>query len=289
MAGEWIAYDLALPDKPEVQELIDLTGEPVEAVVFNLLRLWGWASMHCADGTARMTLPRLVRTCGADEAFWRAVAAVGWLEVDEEGAAVAVPGWDRRFSQAAKSRIQARDREKSYEERSERPSQRERGKQPARARGDQPAPARGRGEENRGDNPPPPPRDASQDQNALRAAWAAAATAGKVQPYRAKTVPTALSERLAEPGWLDEALQAIEHLPRCRYFDTPATMFQLVGAGFVQRVLAGQYDDPKPAKGRRGGQGHEERPPARGWSGDDAARLDATRRAMVEKLRHEVA
>jgi hypothetical protein len=289
MAGEWIAYDLALPDKPEVQELIDLTGEPVEAVVFNLLRLWGWASMHCADGTARMTLPRLVRTCGADEAFWRAVAAVGWLEVDEEGAAVAVPGWDRRFSQAAKSRIQARDREKAYEERSERPSQRERGKQPGRARGDQPAPERGRGEERRIDIPPPPPRDASQDQAALRAAWAAAAKAGKVQPYRAKTVPPALADRLAEPGWLDEALQAIEHLPRCRYFDTPATLFQLVGAGFVQRVLAHQYDDPKPAKAGRGPAHLEDRPPPRGWSGDDAARLEATRKAMATKLAKEVA
>ena len=48
-----------------LQELIDTTGLPVQDVVFNLLQLWGWASMHCADGTARMTLPRLVRTCGA--------------------------------------------------------------------------------------------------------------------------------------------------------------------------------------------------------------------------------
>ena len=39
MAGEWIAYDLGLPDKPEVQELIDETGQPVEVIVFRLLRL----------------------------------------------------------------------------------------------------------------------------------------------------------------------------------------------------------------------------------------------------------
>ena len=53
MAGEWIAYDLALPDKPEVQELIDLTGEPVEAVVAQ----WRWrrrgpAFVKLADGPA---------------------------------------------------------------------------------------------------------------------------------------------------------------------------------------------------------------------------------------------
>lgn len=32
MAGEWIAYDLALPSKPEVQELLDLTGDPRSAM-----------------------------------------------------------------------------------------------------------------------------------------------------------------------------------------------------------------------------------------------------------------
>ena len=50
----------------------------------------------------------------------------------------------------------------------------------------------------------------------------------------------------------DEALLAIDHLPRCRYFETPATLIQLCGSGFVTRVLAGQYDEPKPAKPGRG-------------------------------------
>ena len=54
MAGEWIAVDIALDQKPEVQELIDTTGRPVESVCFLLWKLWGWASMHCGDGTARM-------------------------------------------------------------------------------------------------------------------------------------------------------------------------------------------------------------------------------------------
>jgi hypothetical protein len=80
-----------------------------------------------------------------------------------------------------------------------------------------------------------------------------------VQPYRAKGPPAALADRLAEPHWLEEALRAIEHLPRCRYFETPATFFQLVGSGFVQRVLAGQYDERKPAKGRGANQGTDER------------------------------
>jgi hypothetical protein len=274
MAGEWIAYDLALPYKPEVQELIDLTDEPVEAVVFNLLRLWGWASMHCADGTARMTLPRLVRTCGANEEFWRSVASVGWLEIDETAATVAVPGWDRRFSQAAKSRIQARDREKAYDERSGRPPMRERGKSPAPARGDKPSPARGRLEEIR--NPPPPPR--SDAWESLRAAW----NAGCGRPWKPATAPDGFDERLAEAGWLDQALAAIEALPACKFFRTPPTLIQFCKPGFVTRVLGGQYDAAKaqPAQATP----RDDRPPPRVWSGSD----EAARVAALEKLREAV-
>ncbi len=145
MAGEWIAYDLALPQKPEVQELIDTTGLPVQEVVFNLLNLWGWASMHCADGTARMTVPRLVRTCGATEQFWNAVASVGWLEIDETDATVAVPGWDRRFSQAAKSRAQQADRSREHEERN--PGRKRRQSDSDATASDDPTPDRRRGDE----------------------------------------------------------------------------------------------------------------------------------------------
>jgi len=275
MAGEWIAYDLALPDKPEVQELIDLTDLPVQDVVYNLLRLWGWASMHCADGTARMTLARLVRTCGADQEFWRAVASVGWLEIDETAATVAVPGWDRRFSQAAKSRIQARDREKAYDERSGRPPMGERGKPPAPARGKPPAPARGRGDEIR--NPPPPPREDAW--KTLRAAW----NAGIGRAWKPPDAPQGFDERLAEAGWLEQALAAIEALPSCKFFRTPPTLIQFCKPGFVMRVLGGQYDAAKAAPAAAATP-RDDRPPPRVWSGSD----EAARVAALQKLREAV-
>ena len=275
MAGEWIAYDLALPDKPEVQELIDLTGEPVEAVVFNLLRLWGWASMHCADGTARMTLPRLVRTCGADDGFWRAVAAVGWLEIDETAATVAVPGWDRRFSQAAKSRIQHRDRAAAQNEQN--PDRHKRPRIACAQAQAQPAPERSRGEEIRGEYPPPPPPPADA-WGTLRAAW----NRGSGRPWKPADPPEGLGDRLAEAGWLDEALDAIPRLSACRFFKTPPTLLQFVKPGFVRRVMGGQYDDAQPAKVTRG---QPTDVPIRVWSGDDAARLEATKRAMASKIR----
>lgn len=276
MAGEWIAYDISLPSKPEVQELLDTTDLPIEVVVFRLLQLWGWASIHCADGTAKMTVRRLVRTCGGDESFWLAVAAVGWLEIDEAGGTVAVPGWDRRFSQAAKSRAQQTDRSRAYEERN---PGRKRQYAPSDApASDGPTPDRRRGEERR---IPPPPREASPSEawETLRAAWnAGAGPATRRALWKSATPPEHAPAVISAAGWISAALEAIPRLASCRYFDSPVTLHQFTSDGFVTKVLGGQYDAPKAPKGAAA---VEERPRAVGWTGSDAARLQAT----IEKQR----
>lgn len=286
MAGEWIAYDLALPSKPEVQELLDTTGQPVEVVVYRLLQLWGWASMHCADGTARMTLPRLVRTCGGDEAFWQAVAAVGWLEIDETAATVAVPGWDRRFSQAAKSRLQHRDRAAAQNERE--PDRRQRRPVACAQAQAPPAPGRSRGEEIRGEDPPPP-REAAQSGEAwerLRAAWNAGATPeARRRPWKPAEAPDGAEEVIGAAGWIDEALEAIQRLAGCRYFDSPVTLIQFTRPGFVQKVLGGQYDAPRTPKGSPGPWQGDKPDPQASWSDADRKRFEATKRAMAAKVR----
>jgi hypothetical protein len=254
MAGEWIAYDLALPQKPEVQELIDTTGLPVQDVVFNLLNLWGWASMHCADGTARMTLPRLVRTCGATEEFWTAVASVGWLEIDETVATVAVPGWDRRFSQAAKSRAQHADRSRDHEERN--PGRKRRPQPPGADAPDVPALARRRGDEMTGESHHHP-REAWEE---FRKAW----NASKGRQWTPATPPDGWTERLSEEGWLEIATQAIGRIGECRYFKTPMTLIQFVKPGWAEKVLGGSFDHPKGEP--RSGNG--DKPPPNAWKDD---------------------
>jgi len=283
MAGEWIAYDIGLPDKPEVQELIDLTGDPVEVIVFRLLRLWGWSAMNTADGRARMTIPRLVRTCGADAAFWQAVAAVGWLEIDETDATVAIPGWDRRFSQAAKSRLQQADRATSYEDK------RRRAGSPGAQAPEAPALKRGRGEERREEDPPPreaapwKPESPEETWKAFRAAWNTGAAAGNRREWKPATPPDGWSDRLVEIGWGDKAEEAVKRLKTCRYFETPVTLVQFVGPRFVDLCLGGQYD---AAKAKRGGR-EPEKAPAAAWSGDDAERFEATKRKLVESLKEK--
>ena len=104
MAGEWIPIDCNLGTKPEVLELVDETGVPVEAVVYRLIQLWSWAAMNTADGTLRATPARLHAVAGGDEAFWLAVERVGWVTF--LNGTIVIEGWEKRFSRAAKARLE---------------------------------------------------------------------------------------------------------------------------------------------------------------------------------------
>jgi len=116
MAGEWIPIDCNLGTKPEVLELVDETGEPVEVVVWRLIQLWSWAAMNTADGQIVATPRRLIAVAGGDEAFWLAVERVGWIAF--AGSTMTICGWDRRFSRAAKARATHSQRQDTYRRRS---------------------------------------------------------------------------------------------------------------------------------------------------------------------------
>lgn len=286
MAGEWIPYDVCLPQKPEVLELVDATGLPVDQVVGRLLMLWGWAALNSSDGSARMSIRLLSKVCGGDEDFWRQVEAVGWLVIDAENGTVGIPGWDARFSKAAKSRALATVRHQVDKVGGATRPQPGRHAPPtgaprARERGDRNSSSSPRGAALTEDTAPPGP--AGWD--TLRKAWAA----GTGRPWKLPDPPDKVADRLAEPGWFEKALQAIRELPRCRYFADPVTLPQLVAPGFVDKILGGQFDNPRAARGGGGGgyRGPEDRGPPQAFTGDDAARFEATKRAMAAKLRQE--
>jgi hypothetical protein len=116
MAGEWIPIDCNLGTKPEVLELVDETGVPVEVAVYRLIQLWSWAAMNTADGTIRATPARVAAVAGGDVAFWLAVERVGWVSF--LNGTIVIEGWEKRFSQAAKARAMHARRQDSYRWRS---------------------------------------------------------------------------------------------------------------------------------------------------------------------------
>jgi hypothetical protein len=287
MAGEWIPYDVCLPQKPEVLELVDRTGLPPDQVVGRLLMLWGWAALNSSDGTARMSVRLLGRLCGGDEEFWREVEAVGWLVIDADNGTVAIPGWDRRFSKSAKARalhsIRAEGARAGAQERTD-----------ACAKAHGPVRKRAPERRDRGDrNSSSSPGDAAQgDQGSGPPGWETLRTAwgkGTGRPWKLPSPPDKVADRLAEPGWFEKALAAIEALPRCKFFRDPVTLPQLVTPGFVDKVLGGQFDNSRDHHRSGPPSAPDAPPPLATWSGDEAARLEATRRAMAAKFREGVA
>lgn len=288
MAGEWIPYDVCLPQKPEVLELVDRTGLATDQVVGRMMMLWGWAALNSSDGSARMSVRLLSRLCGGDENFWREVEAVGWLQIDAANGTVAIPGWDRRFSKAAKSRALATVRHQADKAGgAERPrsgraapprgarralERRDRGDRIASSSPGDAAP----GDQSSGPAGPP-------GWETLRKAWAE----GTGRPWRLPEPPDKAEDRLAEEGWFAKALEAIRLLPKCRYFREPVTLPQLVAPGFVDKVLGGQFDNPREQRGH-GGRPDDRGPPVE-FSGDDAARFEATKRKLAAQFREGVA
>lgn len=292
MAGEWIPYDVCLPQKPEVLELVDRTGLAPDQVVGRLLMLWGWAALNSSDGTARMSVRLLARLCGGDEEFWREVETVGWLVIDAENGTVAIPGWERRFSKAAKSRALATVRHQV--DKAGGATRHSRGRD-APPRGAQRALERG----DRGDrNSSSSPGDAALGDGGtgpagaagwetVRAAWAATVKKGHGKPWCLATPPDKLSDRLDEDGWFEKFLAALDRLPACRYFRDPVTLPQLVAPGFVDKVLGGQFDNAREQARPSAYRGPDDRGPPQAFTGADAEAFERTKRAMAERLRKE--
>lgn len=106
MAGDWIQMDLDLEDKPEFMRLVDLTDEAEELILGRLFRLWALVDKATDNGLLKgLSLQSLARKLGGTPEFWQHLTdeAVAWLTVTDEG--IVIPGYDKRFSQSGKRRI----------------------------------------------------------------------------------------------------------------------------------------------------------------------------------------
>ena len=95
--------------------------------------------------------------------------------------------------------------------------------------------------------PPPPPADFQGEWGRLRDAWNA--HWGEKRQWQSSEPPAEALDRLAEPGWLDDALKAIPAIKAgaCTGFKTPPTLRQFCGrdgkGSFVARLLGGEFTD----------------------------------------------
>lgn len=102
MAGDWIKFETATPDKPEVWEIAGALDIDPDAVVGKLLRVWSWFDQHTEEGNAAsVTMSLLDRSVGVI-GFCAAMIDAGWMV--QEGNRINLPNFDRHNGKTAKNR-----------------------------------------------------------------------------------------------------------------------------------------------------------------------------------------
>jgi hypothetical protein len=102
MAGEWLKFDKATLDKPEVLAIASAMECDPDLVVGKLLRMWSWFDTHTENGNARGVTLALLDSILRVTGFAENVQKVGWLVVSDSG--IRLPNFDRHCGETAKQR-----------------------------------------------------------------------------------------------------------------------------------------------------------------------------------------
>lgn len=102
MAGDWLKFEKATLDKPEVFAIAADLGLDPDAVLGKLLRVWSWFDTHTESGNARRVTSVLLDRIAGATGFTDAMVSVGWMEVTDDG--VQQTGFDKHTGQSAKTR-----------------------------------------------------------------------------------------------------------------------------------------------------------------------------------------
>lgn len=108
MAGDWIKFEVATSDKPEVWAIAGELGIDPDAVVGKLLRVWAWFDQHTTDGNAPSVTSALLDRCVGVTGFCKAVTLAGWMV--DDGNTISLPNFDAHNGETAKKRCQTAKR-----------------------------------------------------------------------------------------------------------------------------------------------------------------------------------
>ena len=102
MAGEWLKFEKATLEKPEVFAIADALGIDQDTVIGKLVRVWAWFDSHTVDGNATRVTPAQLNRVSGIAGFIEAMAVEGWAFI--EGGGVQLPRFDRHNGETAKQR-----------------------------------------------------------------------------------------------------------------------------------------------------------------------------------------
>lgn len=102
MAGDWLKFEVATLDKPEVCQIADAADIDIDAVVGKLLRVWSWFDQQTEEGNAPSVSKKLLDRSVGVTGFCEHMKSVGWM-IDEDGL-ISLPNFDRHNGNTAKNR-----------------------------------------------------------------------------------------------------------------------------------------------------------------------------------------
>lgn len=103
MAGDWIKFELATLDKPEVCQIADDANLDSDAVIGKLLRVWGWFDQQTSEGNAPSVSKRLLDRLVGVAGFCDLMRKVGWMA--EADGVISIPNFARHNGKTAKNRL----------------------------------------------------------------------------------------------------------------------------------------------------------------------------------------
>lgn len=116
MAGDWLKFEKATPDKPEVFAIAAALGLDPDAVVGKLIRVWSWFDTHTLTGNAAGVTSALLDRVAGVTGFVAEMQAVGWVVVSADG--VSLPNFDRHTGETAKGRALGAKRSADHRDKS---------------------------------------------------------------------------------------------------------------------------------------------------------------------------
>ena len=102
MAGDWLKFEKATLDKPEIFEMAGMLGIDPDAVIGKLLRVWDWFDDQSQNGCAPVTLAAQLNRNTGVTGFVDAMRAVGWIIIESDK--LRIPNFERHNGQSAKTR-----------------------------------------------------------------------------------------------------------------------------------------------------------------------------------------
>jgi len=110
VAGDWIAFDKTLPQKPEVSRIARTLSISRAEAVLGCLQVWMWADDHTADGTVDGAVVADIDYATRIAGFGQAMVEAGWVQVDAKG--LIFTNWNRWNTRSAKRRLREAERKR---------------------------------------------------------------------------------------------------------------------------------------------------------------------------------